>query len=195
MASQPSSQSAVTFVPGVFGDSVHLNDGYFDGSGFIPSIVCHGRVGTHRVGPVNSFRFPGGPGQLDYYQNIRGTAFITGLMGGAAVAGAMLPLTAPAASLAIPAGRAGLLASNNSSLIGWYVRGRGVVGYSLPNTTHAALGADLGLVCGGEVAVAGAEAFTIVRDAGSLVVIGSRNFGGNLAVSEAARRAILEYFR
>jgi RHS repeat-associated protein len=55
----------VTESTSMHGTSIHLNDAYFTSRNMpIPTIVCHGRCGLGRVGPPNSFRFPGGPGEL-----------------------------------------------------------------------------------------------------------------------------------
>ncbi|MCG8649917.1 MAG: RHS repeat-associated core domain-containing protein, partial [Pirellulales bacterium] len=99
-------QPPVTYVGGsLFGGSYHLNDSYFAGHPFgIPTIVCHGRNGTGRYGPGNSFRFPGGPGVLQLAQSYRDTAAITGIIGGlgtSAVAVSVgLEATAPLTPLA-----------------------------------------------------------------------------------------------
>jgi RHS repeat-associated protein len=67
-------RSPVTRVPGVFGDTIYLNDSYFRDNPFgTPTIVCHGVTAQGRVGPANSFRFPGGPGSLEWYMNWRDT--------------------------------------------------------------------------------------------------------------------------
>jgi RHS repeat-associated protein len=64
----------VTIVPGVYGDSIHLNDQYFIARNQpIPVAVCHGMSAGGRVGPVNSFKFSAGPAQLQYYQSWRDT--------------------------------------------------------------------------------------------------------------------------
>ncbi len=98
-AAQQQAEPPITRVPGVFGNSVHLNDGYFAGSPFgIPTVVCHGVTGTGRVGPPNSFRFPGGPGQLQNYQALRdttasgvaGVGIGAGAYGGTAIGGPLV---------------------------------------------------------------------------------------------------------
>jgi hypothetical protein len=78
----------VTEVPGVFGGAIYLNDAYFRNNPFgVPCIVCHGVTAQGVVGPANSFRFPGGPGSLEYYLNLRDTVSSGAVGTGIALAG------------------------------------------------------------------------------------------------------------
>ena len=76
----------VTYVRGVFGGAYYLNDSYFLGRP-IPTVVCHGVCGDGVVGPPNSFRFPGGPAQLQMYQSIRDTVAGVALIVGFGITG------------------------------------------------------------------------------------------------------------
>ncbi len=59
---------------------MHLNDEYFSGNPFgLPCIVCHGATYSGTVGPPNSFRLPGGPSMLEYYQSL-GSTVSTGVV-------------------------------------------------------------------------------------------------------------------
>ena len=88
------------------------------------------------------------------------------LWGGAAASGA-----AAAGTTAIPEG---------TGMVGWVV-GDEIVAISLPNTSHSVLGTQVGAVVDG-VAVEGAYAFTVIKEGGENVVLGSQNFGGVLSV-------------
>ncbi|MCA9195289.1 MAG: hypothetical protein KDB03_26140 [Planctomycetales bacterium] len=90
------------------------------------------------------------------------------LWGGSAAAGAV------AGTTVIPEG---------TGMVGWVV-GEEVVVISLPNTSHAVLGAQVGAVVDG-VAVEGAYAFTVIKEGGEIVVLGAQNFGGVLSVPTA----------
>jgi hypothetical protein len=192
-AAEPPGLGPVTIVGGsLFGGSIHLNDSYFLGSLFgIPTAVCHGVTGIGTVGPPNSFRFATGAGQLQFYQSLRDTAAISTFIGGASVSAASF---APSASVAaVGTGSHVVALGEGQSMIGWVMNGR-VVAQSLPITSHASLGTQAGLVCEGQ-AVTGATAFTVIKAGGILYVLGSRNFGGTLVVSEATRQAVLAFFK
>ena len=85
-----------------------------------------------------------------------------------------------AASTGIPEG---------TSYIGWVYGGR-IVTQSIPITSHAALGANAGLVANG-TAIQGAHAFTVVRECGQWVVLGSQNFGGTYSLPAHVIRTVL----
>ncbi len=70
-----------------------------------------------------------------------------------------------------------------TGLVGWVV-GEEIVAVSLPNVSHAVLGTQAGVVVEG-VAVEGAYAFTVIKEGGEIVVLGSQNFGGVLSIPTA----------
>jgi hypothetical protein len=78
-------------------------------------------------------------------------------------------------------------------MLGWIYQGQ-IVKYSIPNISHAALGEGAGLVVGG-VAVEGAEAFTVIKWGGDIIVQGSINFGGIYGISNAAIEIVRSFFR
>ena len=80
-------------------------------------------------------------------------------------------------------------------MIGWILNGR-IVASSLPNTSHRFLGQQAGLVnAAGQIIVRGAEAFTVVKEGGQIVVLGSLNFGGVFRISNEAIAIVRAAFR
>jgi hypothetical protein len=104
----PPSPPPITYVPGLIGGSIHLNDPYFAGSPFgTPVIVCHGVCGQGVVGPPNSFRFPNGPDQLALYQGIRDvTGHLVVIAGDLIAAEMLLPVAQVSANTASLTARA-----------------------------------------------------------------------------------------
>ncbi|TWT66157.1 RHS repeat-associated core domain-containing protein [Allorhodopirellula solitaria] len=105
---------------------------------------------------------------------------------GATTAGSVGGAAGTTAGASATEGR--ILMQNGQSLIGW-VRNGEIVGLSAPNTSHAALGTQLGVVCEG-AAVKGAQAVTVIKEGGKITVLGSANFGGVLNVSDEAIKVI-----
>jgi hypothetical protein len=70
-----------------------------------------------------------------------------------------------------------------TGLVGWVV-GEEIVAVSLPTVSHAALGTQAGVVANG-VAMEGAYAFTVIKEGGQIVVLGSQNFGGTMSIPTA----------
>jgi hypothetical protein len=80
------------------------------------------------------------------------------------------------------AGGATVLAEGEA-LIGW-VAGGEIVTTSAPITSHLFLGTRAGLVLEG-VAAEGAYAFSVIKHGGTVVVVGSQNFGGTMGLPQA----------
>ena len=71
--------NTLTTISGLWTNSVHLNDEYFEDDPMgIPCVICHGITGRGRVGPPNSFKFPAGPAQLQYYKAVSDTTTTVG---------------------------------------------------------------------------------------------------------------------
>lgn len=102
------------------------------------------------------------------------------IWGGAAAGGAGVGV---GTATAIPEGTA---------LVGWVI-GDEIVAVSIPNVSHAVLGAQCGAIVDG-VVVEGAYAVSIIKSGGEVMVVGSTNFGGLFSLPTAVVNLIKAAF-
>jgi hypothetical protein len=99
------------------------------------------------------------------------------------IAGGTTAVGGGAGSISTVLGGGTMTLPEGGCLIGWVHGGR-IVALSTPNTSHALLGTQAGVVVNG-VAVQGAQAVSIIKSGGEIIVLGSQNFGGTMNVSQA----------
>ena len=88
----------------------------------------------------------------------------------------------------------GAIALNEGEVIIGIVKGGQIIKYSLPNTSHAFLANQAGLLAAdGQTLIQGAQAFTLVKEGGEIFVTGSINF--NRSVTQEAITAVKSAFK
>ena len=88
----------------------------------------------------------------------------------------------------------GAIALNEGEVIIGIVKGGQIIKYSLPNTSHAFLANQAGvLAADGQTLIQGAQAFTLVKESGEIFVTGSINF--NRSVTQEAITAVKSAFK
>ena len=121
----------MTRISGLWTNSIHLDDEYFKDSRFgIPCVVCHGMTGTGRVGPPNSFRFPAGAAQLQYYKALSDTTFTVGELVGGELVGrvaiqSVISLIPKSALAKMPGSLGRTTNGSTKSVRGWMIRPEG----------------------------------------------------------------------
>lgn len=114
--------------------------------------------------------------ETGFYVAVSTSAVAFTAAGGFAIAGVNPVLWGGTATVAGGGGAGTVTLTEGGGVIGWVHGGR-IVTISAPNTSHAFLGTQAGVVVEG-AAVEGAYAFTAIKSGGQVVVVGSQNFGG-----------------
>jgi RHS repeat-associated protein len=121
------------------------------------------------------------------------SAVIGGALGAFFYAGGVV-LTASRVAVVDAASATGAATLAEGEVIIGVVRGGQVIKYSLPNTSHAVIAREAGvLAADGQSLVQGAEVFTLVKEGGEIFVTGSINF--NRTVSQVAVDAVKSAFK
>jgi RHS repeat-associated protein len=121
------------------------------------------------------------------------SAVIGGALGAFFYAGGVV-LTASRVAAVDAASATGATALVEGEVIIGVVKGGQVIKYSLPNTSHAVIAREAGvLAADGQSLVQGAEVFTLVKEGGEIFVTGSINF--NRTVSQVAVDAVKSAFK